>query len=119
MMNQYVSEAPASTRDRLWRDSRNSLSIARLLAHEGRPEPLLATACRAAVEAACRAALEQRGASFDGDLGRALERLAVPDDLLASVESAEGKARLEAAEKAIGWLVDFLHGEAPEKTWGY
>ena len=118
-MNLYHSDAPASPRDRLWRDSRNSLSIARLLAQEGRPEPLLATACHAAVEAACRAALEQRGATFDGDLGRAFERLAVPDDLLASIESAVGKARLEAAERAVGWLADYLRGEAPEKTWGY
>lgn len=118
-MDLYLNEPPSTTRDRLWRDSRNSLSIARLLAHEGRPEPLLATACRAAVEAACRAALEQRGAAFDGDLGRAFERLAVPDDLLASIELAEGKARLEAAERAVGWLAEYLRSEAPEKTWGY
>jgi hypothetical protein len=118
-MTLYSSEAPASTRDRLWQDSRNSLGIARLLAHEGRPEPLLATACRTAVEAACRAALEQAGAAFDGDLGRAFERLALPDDLLASIESAQGRARLQAAEKAVGWLADHLRIEAPEKSWGY
>ena len=56
-------------RDRLWEHSRNALGIARLLVHEGRPEPLVDTACRTAVEAAGRAALEQAGMRFDGDVG--------------------------------------------------
>ena len=47
--------------DELWDHCRNSLGIARLLHHEGRPEPLVSTACRLAVETACRAALEQVG----------------------------------------------------------
>jgi hypothetical protein len=118
-MNPNPSETPSSPRDRLWQDTRNRLGIARLLAHEGRPEPLLASACRAAVEAACRTALEQKGVGFDGDLDRACERLAVPSELLVSVESAQGRARLEAAEKAVGWLAAYLRAEAPDRSWGF
>lgn len=111
--------AAASPRDRLWEATRNNLGIARLLVNEGRPEPLVATACRSAVEAACRTALEQTGGAFDGDLGRACEQLAVPGDLLQCVESAQGRERLEAAEKAIGWLAEYLRSEVPEKSWGF
>ena len=44
-------------RDVLWDHCRNNLGIARLLVQEGRPEPLVATACWMAVEigrASCR-----------------------------------------------------------------
>ena len=55
-MHATLDPQPAQ-RDLLWEHCRNSLGIARLLAHEGRPEPLVATACHSAVEAALRAAL--------------------------------------------------------------
>jgi len=55
-MHATLDPQPAQ-RDLLWERCRNSLGIARLLAHEGRPEPLVATACHSAVEAALRAAL--------------------------------------------------------------
>ena len=51
--------SPMIQRDALWEQCRNSLGIARLLAQEGRPRALVETACRTAVESACRAGLAQ------------------------------------------------------------
>lgn len=71
----------ASTRDALWEHCRNNLGIARLLVQEGRPEGLVATACWMAVESACRAALEQSGLGYAGDLEASLRQLAAPPDV--------------------------------------
>jgi hypothetical protein len=105
--------------DVLWEDTRNSLGIARLLAHEGRPEGLLATACRMAVENACRAALEQAGERYEGDARRALQRLAAPEGLWVEVMDREGTDRLAAAERAVAWVARHLRNEAPGRRWGY
>jgi hypothetical protein len=109
----------AAARDALWERSRSSLSIARLLVHEGRPEALLAAACCTAVEAACRAGLEHAGLCFDGDVTSALTRLAAPGGLWDAVETARGRQRLLAAEQAIAWVAGFLRSGAPERPWGY
>ena len=106
-------------RDRLWEHSRNALGIARLLVHEGRPVPLVDTACRTAVEAAGRAALEQAGMCFDGDVDRALGRLAAPRELLQALGSGSAAERLLACERVIAWIAAYLRSEAPERPWGY
>lgn len=108
-----------AARDSLWGHCRNHLAIARLLAQEGRPEPFLATACHAAVESACRAALEHSGAPFDGDLWRAFDHLSAPAELLARVERSSGSERLTAAEQAVAWVARYLRAEAPERGWGF
>ena len=106
-------------RDTFWEHARNSLGIARLLAHEDRPEALLATACRSAVENACRAALDHSGLPFDGNLARALSYLSAPERLLDELETSFGPQRLAAAEKAVAWLAAYLRAEVPEKAWGF
>lgn len=108
-----------AVRDGHWEDCRNNLGIARLLVQEGRPEPLLATACKGAVECACRAALELSGAPFDGDLARALDHLSAPVELLEGVERSRGSERLTAAERAVAWVARYLRAEAPERGWGF
>jgi hypothetical protein len=108
-----------AARDALWDRSRSSLSIARLLVHEGRPEALLAAACCTAVETACRAALEHAGLGFDGDVNAALARLAAPAGLWSTVEAARGRQRLAATEQAVGWIAGLLRSGAPERPWGY
>jgi hypothetical protein len=109
---------PASRRDMLWEDCKNSLGIARLLVQERRPEELVATACRMAVESACRAALDQRGIRYDGDLGETLGRLGAPLDL-GAVDTFRGAQRLTEAERAVAWFAERLRREAPERTWGF
>jgi len=116
-LGQLVHPAPASRRDSLWEDCRNSLGIARLLVQERRPEELVATACRMAVESACRAALDHRGIVYDGDLQGTLGRLGAPLDL--GVGGLRGTQRLAEAERAVGWVATRLRSEAPERTWGY
>ena len=111
--------APGCERDRLWEHSRNALGIARLLAQEGRPEPLVGTACRTAVEAAAQAALEQAGMRFDGDVDRALARLAAPRELLQALGHGSSAERVAACERVIAWLAAYLRSEAPDRTWGY
>jgi len=108
----------AGSRELHWERCRNSLGIARLLLHEGRPAPLVATACQVATEAACRAALDHGGMPFDGDVARALDQLAAPAWL------SEGEARtaadgLAAAEKIVWWVAEYLRSAAPGRTWGY
>jgi hypothetical protein len=108
----------SGSRELHWERCRNSLGIARLLLHEGRPAPLVATACQVATEAACRAALEHGGLPFDGDVGRALDQLAAPAWL------SEGEARtaadgLASAEKIVAWLSAYLRTAAPGRNWGY
>jgi hypothetical protein len=109
----------SARRDELWADSRNSLGVARLLVHEGRPETFVATVCRLAVESACRAALEHSGRRFDGDLDHALGSLDAPRELLERVETTRGTERLAATERAVGWVSNYLRGEAPERSWGF
>jgi len=110
----------ATGRDLLWEHCRNNLGIARLLVHEGRPDYLVATACRMAVETAVRAALEQSRQSFDGDLRRSLEGLSAPPDLAVGDEQDLIRPeRLAATERAVGWIAAWLRRRAPERTWGY
>ena len=113
-----TGELPA-LRDVLWARARNSLGIARLLAHEGRPEPLVATACNSAVEAALRAALEHSGQRYEGDLVLGLARLEAPLDLWDGCEPRPRRQWLSDAERAVGWISDRLRREAPERSWGF
>lgn len=105
--------------DGLWEHCRNSLGIARLLHHEGRPEALVATACRLAVETACRAALEQVGLDYDGDLELALARLGAPRDVWELQQDGPAARRLAAAERAVAWFASYLRHAAPGRSWGY
>lgn len=110
--------APLTERDRLWDHCKNALGIARLLVREGRPTPLVDTACHMAVEAACRTALEQAGLPFEGDPARALGYLSAPADLWAA-ECGAPDERLVGAERLVAWIAGYLRAEAPERPWGY
>ena len=103
--------------DDLWDHCRNSLGIARLLHHEGRPEPLVATACRLAVETACRTALEQVGLEYDGDLDAALRHLHVRRD--ASTREPSARTRLLEAEETVALVAAWLRRQDPGRTWGF
>ncbi len=109
----------ASPRDANWDHARNALGIARLLVHDGRPESLVETACRTAVEAASRAALEQAGMRFDGDSESALIRLAAPRELLDGARVSGARQRLESSERIVAWVAAYLRSESPERSWGY
>ncbi|HET7746521.1 MAG TPA: hypothetical protein VFM29_04415 [Vicinamibacteria bacterium] len=98
-----------------WDDCRNALAIARLLQTERRPAPLVSTACRMAVDSACRAALEQAGLPWDGDAGRALRRLGAPEVPLKD----EDGAPVASAERAIDWMAAYLRRAAPGRSWGF
>jgi hypothetical protein len=111
--------APRSERDLLWDECRNALGIARLLAQDRRPASLVATACRMAVETACRAALAQAGRRFDGDVRCALGALAAPADLWSVPHGAGAAERVAAAERVVAWVAAYLRSEAPERAWGY
>ncbi|HKC13402.1 MAG TPA: hypothetical protein VKI41_15350 [Vicinamibacteria bacterium] len=106
-------------RDALWEHCRNNLGIARLLLHEGRPGPLVATACRMAVESACRAALAQAGLPFDGNAERGFARLAAPRGLWDETRPESTAACLDRAEAVVAWTARYLRHEAPEHSWGY
>jgi hypothetical protein len=97
-----------------WNECRNALAIARLLTSEGRPAPLVRTACRMAVENACRAALEPAGFPWDGDLAAALRRLSVPEEIVAACE--DGPA-LDAAQRTVDWMAAYLRVAAPGRSW--
>lgn len=115
-----AAEVPTVLRDRLWTDCRNSLGIARLLVSEARPAGLAATACRLAVENACRTALEHLGLPYDGDLGRALHALKVDAEWAASAQSgAADRSLLQAAERTVGSIAAFLRDAEPTRTWGF
>lgn len=109
----------ASLRDLLWGDCRNSLGIARLLAHEDRPEALIATACRLAVESGCRAALEQLGLPYHGDLDQALLDLKVEAEWMACAAGVSPRALLLAAERTVGSIAAFLRDADPGRSWGF
>ena len=107
-------------RDRYWDECRNGLGIAHLLVKEDRSEALIATACRSAVENACRACvLEAGGGTFDGDVNGALRLLGAPPEVCLPTGPLEAPECLRAAESVIGWLADFLKSEAPGRSWGY
>jgi hypothetical protein len=106
-------------RDALWEHCRNNLGIARLLVHEGRPGPFVATACRMAVESACRAALAQAGLPFDGNAERGFSRLAAPRGLWDETRPESAAACLDRAEAVVAWTARYLRHEAPEHSWGY
>jgi hypothetical protein len=105
----------------LWQHSRNSVGIARLLLHERRPVGLLDTACRAAMEYACRAALHAAGQAFSGDVARSLECLAAPQELVGEVsELREGAAaHLAATERVLAWAAGQLQRACPDRAWRY
>jgi hypothetical protein len=111
--------ASHSQRNALWEHCRNNLGIARLLLHEGRPGPLVATACQMAVESACRAALAQAGLPFDGNVERGFARLAAPRGLGDEARRDSAAACLAAAEAVVAWTARYLRSEAPEHSWGY
>ena len=110
----------ASLRDRLWSDCRNSLGIARLLVSEARPQALAATACRLAVESACRAALEHLGLPYNGDLHRALHYLQVDAEWAAcAAVPLDDRQLLLAAERTVGSIASFLRDAEPTRSWGF
>jgi hypothetical protein len=109
----------AGTRDVHWEHCRNSLGIARLLVHDGRPERLISTSCLMAVESGCRAALEAVGAEYDGNLRRGLGVLQAPQGLLAGLDFGAGRDRLAATERAVGWLAAYMKERAPDRSWGF
>ena len=117
-MNAPPVLATTPDRDALWEHCRNSLGIARLLVTEGRPEPMVTTACQMAIENACRAALEQAGLPFDGDVAGSLRRLAARVDI-GSLDDATGGPLLAATEKAIARVAAYLRNAAPERSWGF
>ncbi len=108
----------ASRRDTYWDHCRNNLGIARLLVQERRPEPLVATACRMAVETACRAALEHEGTGWDGDVDGFFDRLGRSGELW-EIDHGNGRTRLAAAERAVARIAAHLRVLAPERTWGF
>ena len=114
-------DAPlAAPRDRLWSDCRNSLGIARLLVHEARPRALAATACRLAVESACRAALAHLGLPYHGDLHRALHDLKVDAEWAAcAAVPVDDRELLLAAERTVGSIAAFLRDAEPARSWGF
>lgn len=114
-----TADREVSLRDTFWAHSRNSLGIARLLFHEGRPEALVATACHSAVENALRAALEHAGAPYDGDLSHAVDSLSAPEELVSSIGTSRGASRLAATEGAVAWVAGYLRAEVPQRSWGF
>jgi hypothetical protein len=114
-----IAAAGPSPRDVLWDHCRNNLGIARLLIHEGKPESLVATACWMAVESACRAALEQAGLTYAGDLEASLGLLGAPRDIWELPQAGGPGRRLAGAERAVAWLASYLKRVAPDRTWGY
>jgi hypothetical protein len=102
----------------LWEECRNNLGIARLLVNERRPEPMIATACRMAVETACRAALEQEGLPWSGDVDAALDRLRVHRSP-ADEASPTPRALLLRAEETVALIAAWLRRHEPTRTWGF
>jgi hypothetical protein len=103
--------------DDLWEHCRNGLGIARLLVHEKRPEHLVATACRMAVESACRLTCERVGRRWDGDVRTALDLLSAPDPLRIEETGLRPGERLALAERRVTWLASVLRSQAPERCW--
>jgi len=110
---------PPPARDVHWDHCRNNLGIARLLVQDRRPEALVATACWMAVESACRAALEQAGLDYGGDLEASLQQLAAPRDIWELQQAGVPARRLAGAERAVAWMASYLKRVAPDRSWGY
>ena len=100
-----------------WEECRNNLGIARLLVSERRPEPMVATACRMAVESACQAALERAGLPWSGDIDAALDRLRV--HRVAVDEAPTPRSLLLAAEETVALIAAWLRRQEPNRTWGF
>ena len=111
---------PALGRDSLWQHARNSLSIARLLLQDGRPER------------SHRHRLRHRGRSRMPRGARPgwplLRRRRVSAPWLAWPRRASsgsptrlgpGPPTLAAAEHALAWIAGYLRSEAPERSWGF
>jgi hypothetical protein len=106
--------------DALWQHCQNAVGIARLLFHEQRSACLVDTACRTAVEYACRAALVAGGRSFPGSAALALEALSAPGDLVwDALEGEEGAPRLAATERVLAWVSAHMRRTVPGKSWGF
>jgi hypothetical protein len=108
--------APGATSER-WEVCRNNLGIARLLVSERRPEPLVATACRMAVESACQTALEHAGLPWSGNVDSALDRLRVhrvPLD-----DAPTPRSLLLAAEETVALIAAWLRRQEPGRSWGF
>jgi len=114
-----ATPTPTASAPPFWDHCRNNLGIARLLVHEGRPEALVATACWMAVESACRAALEQSGLPYLGDLEASLQQLSAPRDIWELQQTGVPARRLAGAERAVAWMSSYLKRVAPDRTWGY
>jgi hypothetical protein len=99
----------------LWEHCRNSLGIARLLVREGRPSALVHTACHVAVEMACRAALTVAGEPAVVTDAQAV----LPADLRLQDGDLACAERLAAAERAVGWVADYLRSVVPDRSWGF
>jgi hypothetical protein len=100
-----------------WEECRNSLGIARLLVSERRPEPLVATACRMAVESACRTALQHAGLPWSGDVDSALDRLRI--HRVAADDSPTPRSLLLAAEETVALIAAWLRRQEPTRSWGF
>ncbi|HET8645617.1 MAG TPA: hypothetical protein VFO85_09030 [Vicinamibacteria bacterium] len=110
-----VAASQEVRRQVLWEHCRNSLGIARLLVREGRSSGLIYTACHVAVEMACRAAL-----SVSGEPAVVAEVQAVlPADLRPPEGDFAASERLAAAERAVGWVADYLRSAIPGPSWGF
>ena len=109
---------PSATAD-LWEECRNNLGIARLLVNERRPESMIATACRMAVETACRAALEQEGLPWSGDVDAALDRLRIHRAAPEPEEVTTPRSLLLRAEETVALIAAWLRRHEPARTWGF
>jgi hypothetical protein len=111
--NPVVTSLPADC----WEECRNGLGIARLLVSERRPEPLVATACRMAVESACRTALQHAGLPWSGDVDAALDRLRI--HRVAAEATETPRSLLLAAEETVALIAAWLRRQEPGRTWGF
>ncbi|HET9317895.1 MAG TPA: hypothetical protein VFQ51_20040 [Vicinamibacteria bacterium] len=100
-----------------WEECRNNRGIARLLVSERRPEPLVATACRMAVESACRTALQHAGLPWSGDVDAALDRLRI--HRVSMEEAPTPRSLLLAAEETVALIAAWLRRQEPNRTWGF
>jgi hypothetical protein len=100
-----------------WEECRNNLGIARLLVSERRPEPMVATACRMAVETACQAALEYAGLPWSGDVDAALDRLRI--HRVVADQTPTPRSLLLAAEETVALIAAWLRRQEPSRTWGF
>jgi hypothetical protein len=71
-----------------------------------------------AVERACRAALDQAGLPFDGDVEGALLRLGCLEETGVASE-AGAAARLASAEAVVSRVAARMRGVAPDRSWGF